>query len=137
MPQHEKIDYVEFATPDLSKTKAFFTNAFGWTFQDFGDGYTAFDGTAGLTGGFYQAEQVSKWANGGALIVLFSDNIEATQSKIEQAGGKIVKPIFGPCLNPVNFVHDHFFLFLELVTSSPCQLCLPVRISHLNNQFHS
>jgi len=94
MPQHEKIDYVEFATPNLSKTKSFFTKAFGWTFQDFGEGYTAFDGTAGLTGGFYQAEQVSKWANGGALIVLFSDNIEGTQSKIEQAGGKIVKPIF-------------------------------------------
>lgn len=94
MPAHEKIDYVEFATPNLSKTKAFFTQAFGWAFQDFGEGYTAFDGTTGLNGGFYQADQVSKWENGGALIVFFSENIEETQHKIEAAGGKIVKAIF-------------------------------------------
>ena len=94
MSQHEKIDYVEFATPDLNKTKSFFTQVFGWTFQDYGDGYTAFDGTAGLTGGFYQAQQVSKWANGSALIVFFSENIQETQKKVEEAGGKIVKPIF-------------------------------------------
>ena len=31
---------------------------------------------------------------GGALIVLYSNNLEATQAKIEQAGGNIVKPIF-------------------------------------------
>lgn len=94
MSQHEKIDYVEFATPDIPKTKAFFHQAFGWSFRDFGDEYSDFDNGTGLAGGFYKADQVSKSANGSALIVFFSEDIEATQTKIEAAGGKIVKPLF-------------------------------------------
>ena len=31
---------------------------------------------------------------GSALVVLYSDDIETTQSKIESAGGAIVKPLF-------------------------------------------
>ena len=29
-----KIDYVEFTSADLAKSKAFFDKAFGWAFQD-------------------------------------------------------------------------------------------------------
>jgi len=32
--------------------------------------------------------------NGSPLIVLYSNDLEATQNKIEQAGGKIIKPTF-------------------------------------------
>ena len=86
---------MEFAAKDLAATKQFFAEVFGWTFQDFGPEYSAFSHTdAGLDGGFYQADLATSTQNGGALIVFFTANLEETQVKIEQAKGKIVKPIF-------------------------------------------
>ena len=32
MSRHEKIDYIEFSTPDMAGTKGFFTEVFGWNF---------------------------------------------------------------------------------------------------------
>lgn len=93
MPAHEKINYVEFPAKDLAATKAFFNTAFGWTFVDYGPDYVAFS-DQGLDGGFFTSEQHSTSANGGALIVLFSENLEATQAKVSAAGGKIVQDIY-------------------------------------------
>lgn len=93
MNQHEKINYVEFAARDLAATKAFFSQAFGWTFTDYGPGYTAFS-DQGLDGGFYQADLAADSANGSALIVLYSRSLEETLAKVEAAGGRVVKPIF-------------------------------------------
>lgn len=93
MNNHEKINYVEFPSRDLAKTKTFFTNVFNWSFTDFGPEYTAFD-NQGLNGGFYQADMHSSTSSGAALIVFYSEDLEATQDKITQAGGKIVKDIF-------------------------------------------
>ncbi|ARU89314.1 VOC family protein [Pseudomonas sp. M30-35] len=93
MPAHEKINYVEFPAKDLAATKAFFNAAFGWTFVDYGPDYVAFS-DQGLDGGFFTSEQHSTTANGGALIVLFSENLEATQAKVSAAGGTIVKDIY-------------------------------------------
>ncbi|QDV14103.1 Glyoxalase-like domain protein [Rosistilla oblonga] len=93
MNRHEKINYVEFPSRDLAATKAFFTAAFGWTFVDYGPQYTAFS-DQGLDGGFYQAELAANAELGSALIVFYSDSLEATQAKVEQAGGTVVKPIF-------------------------------------------
>lgn len=95
MNTHEKINYVEFQTPDMAASKAFFSAVFGWAFTDYGPGYAAFAAAeAGLDGGFYPTEKVSRADNGGALVVLYSKTLEATMAKIEGAGGKIVKPIF-------------------------------------------
>lgn len=93
MNVHEKINYVEFPAKDLSATRNFFSQVFGWSFQDFGPQYTAFS-DAGLDGGFFQSESKSIAVNGAALIVFYSENLESTQSKIKQAGGKIVQEIF-------------------------------------------
>ncbi len=94
MSQHERIDYLELPSSDLTKTKAFFQQAFGWRFQDFGEEYCAFDIQAGINGSFYKADLKSSTSNGAALVVLFSENLEGTMQKIEAAGGCIVKPIF-------------------------------------------
>ena len=51
MNEHEKINYVEFPANDLEATKAFFADVFGWSFEDFGPDYTAFE-DEGLDGGF-------------------------------------------------------------------------------------
>ncbi|MGD9589295.1 MAG: VOC family protein [Pyrinomonadaceae bacterium] len=93
MPEHEKINYVEFPSRDLSATKAFFEKAFGWSFVDYGPTYASFSGE-GLDGGFYEAELASTTENGGALIVFYSDRLEETLAKVENAGGHILKPIF-------------------------------------------
>lgn len=93
MNQHEKINYVEFPAKDIEATKAFFAEAFGWSFEDFGPDYTAFS-NEGIDGGFFKSELSSSTDNGSALIVFYSKDLEVTQSKIENAGGKIKKPIF-------------------------------------------
>lgn len=88
-----KIDYAEFPARDIEGTKTFFSAVFGWTFVDYGPDYTAFEG-AGLDGGYFRSELNVSTANGSALIVLYSDQLEATLEKVTQFGGKIVKPIF-------------------------------------------
>ena len=93
MPEHEKIDYVEFPANDIEATKNFFTTVFGWSFEDYGPDYTAFS-NQGLDGGFYHSDLRASTQNGGALIVFYSRALEITQSKITKAGGEIIRPIF-------------------------------------------
>lgn len=93
MPAHEKINYVEFPARDIEATKAFFAAAFGWSFVDYGPDYTAFS-NQGLDGGFYRSGLSATVDRGTALVVLFSNALEATLARVEQAGGRIVKTIF-------------------------------------------
>lgn len=94
MPNHEKLDYVEFPAKDLAATKAFFQSAFGWDFVDYGPEYTAFSGQ-GLDGGFFQSPLVASTQKGSALIVFYSEHLEETLDKVVAAGGLVLKPIFG------------------------------------------
>jgi uncharacterized protein len=93
MNQHEKMNYVELPAKDLAATKAFFESAFGWSFVDYGPEYTAFE-NQGLDGGFFQADLASSTQNGAALIVFYSNQLEATLAKVEKAGGSILRPIY-------------------------------------------
>jgi len=102
---HEKINYLEFPAKDIEATKTFFSQVFEWSFVDFGPEYSAFsqpknkastDGEngSGIEGGFFQSDLSSSTKNGSALTVFYSNHLEQTQTKIEQAGGVIVEPIF-------------------------------------------
>ena len=93
MLEHEKINYVEYGSTNLAATKAFFQSAFNWQFEDFGSDYTAFTG-GGLDGGFFQSDKVSQTNTGGALLVLYSENLEHTLASVSQAGGQISQSIF-------------------------------------------
>ncbi len=93
MPEHEKLDYVEFPARDPAATRQFFRQAFGWDFEEFGPDYCAFSGQ-GLDGGFYRSDLYSSTQMGAALLVFYSEDLEATMARIEAAGGRIVKPIF-------------------------------------------
>jgi predicted enzyme related to lactoylglutathione lyase len=89
MREDGKLNYIELAGGDLPASKAFYGQAFGWTFQDYGPEYAAFD--EGIDGGLY--------ADGAApqappLPILYAHDLEAMQAKVEAAGGAIVKPIF-------------------------------------------
>lgn len=85
-----RIDYVEFTVSDMARTKAFYAEAFGWTYTDFGPSYTEFtDGR--MKGGFDASEPVRA---GGPLVVLYGRDLVALAQAVEQAGGRIVKPVF-------------------------------------------
>ncbi len=93
MKAHETINYVEYPARDIEASKRFFEAAFGWSFVDYGPDYAAF-ADEGLDGGFYRSELKAETACGSALIVFYSEALEATLAKVESAGGAIVKPIF-------------------------------------------
>ena len=95
MPEkhHHSINYVELPANDMAAIKTFYTEVFGWRFEDYGPDYLAFFDAA-LDGGFYRSALTSTPANGAALVVFYSADIERTSENIEAAGGKIVKPVF-------------------------------------------
>lgn len=93
MDINNKINYVEFPARDIGATKAFFESVFGWSFEDYGPEYAAFS-DQGIDGGFFQSNLASSTESGSALIVLYSDDLEGLQIRIEQAGGTIAKPVF-------------------------------------------
>lgn len=93
MNASNKISYVEFPAKNIEATKVFFISVFGWTFEDYGPEYAAFS-DQGVDGGFYKSELTSSAGSGSALVVLYSDSLESVQSRIEQAGGTIVRSIF-------------------------------------------
>lgn len=94
------IDYVEFQTPDMMASKAFLAAAFGWGFTDYGPDYAAFVG-AGLDGGLDTTGDAR-----APLVILKTDDLEASEDRVRAAGGEIVKPIYA-------FPGGRRFLFRE------------------------
>src|SRR5690606_38785039 len=86
-----KLYYIEMPARNgtLDSVKAFYAAAFSWSFTDYGATYAAF--SEGLDGGFFGSplEGTTK-----PLPVLYSDRLEETLRRVEEAGGRIVKPIF-------------------------------------------
>ena len=105
MNNHETINYVEFPSKDIQLTKTFFKDVFGWNFVDYGPEYTAFS-SQGINGGFFKSDLSTSTLNGGALIVFYSEILEFTQTKIINAGGTVIKPIF-------SFPGGHRFHFAD------------------------
>lgn len=83
-----KIDYVELPARDLSEAKAFYGKACGWSFEDWGPDYMAFS-EAGLEGGFRRTSEVP--ARGGALVILYCDDLHAAEKTILEAGGDVIE----------------------------------------------
>jgi uncharacterized protein len=85
-----RIDYIEMNVTNIESSKAFYGQAFGWTFKDYGPNYCEFnDGR--MKGGFTTNGQP---APGGPLVVLYADDLVAMQRGVESAGGRISQPIF-------------------------------------------
>jgi uncharacterized protein len=84
------INYIEFNVTDIPRAKAFYGEAFGWTFTDFGSDYCEFN-DGHMKGGF---DATGPIINGGPLVVLYSANLEDTCASVEKAGGRISKQIF-------------------------------------------
>lgn len=95
MNNNGNINYIEFPAENIPATKAFFETVFAWTFVDYGPDYASFCAEgAGVDGGFFKSELASSTDNGSALVILYSDALEATETRVKGAGGVITKPIF-------------------------------------------
>lgn len=88
MHSHHTIDYIEFTVRDLSAAKRFYSAAFGWRFKDYGPAYAGIQGEGREVGGLIQTDDVRTT---GALVILYSDDLEASVEAVTAAGGRILK----------------------------------------------
>ncbi len=94
MPANHSINYVELPAADIPAVQAFYSSAFGWTFTSYGPEYVAFEGTSELAGGFFASPLTSRTETGAALVVLFAEDLEATQQRVVERGGSVCREIF-------------------------------------------
>ena len=67
-------------------TDKFYGAVFGWTFTDYGPGYSSFE-DGRLNGGLRGGEKGSR---GGALVVIYAKSLEAVRDAVVFSGGTIV-----------------------------------------------
>lgn len=102
MHTHHGINYVELTVHDMKAARAFYAKAFGWEFADYGPEYSGIKGfvqtsqqrVEGREQGGLTEDTKYKGVRGGPLIVLFSNDLDATVTSVKAAGGKIEKPPF-------------------------------------------
>jgi len=93
MHEPNKIDFVELPITSiaaLNESKRFFANAFGWSYQDWGNDYA--DVTNSGLGTGFNADPEHRPAK--PLVIIFSSSLEASREKVLAAGGKITRDIF-------------------------------------------
>lgn len=93
MPTDRRIDYIELPASDFDAFQSFYSGVFGWSFTDFGPEYRAFN-DGNLDGGIYKSEMMSTTEHGGALVILYADDLEATLERVLANGGRTSKEIF-------------------------------------------
>ena len=81
-----RVDYIEIPVTDVARAKRFYQDAFGWEFTDYGPDYTSF--TDGRLSGGLRLDAASP-AN-GALVVIYTVDLEAMRARIPALGGKLV-----------------------------------------------
>jgi uncharacterized protein len=85
---HHSIDYIEFTVRDLPDAKRFYAAAFGWKFTDYAPIYAGIQGSDREVGGLRQADEIRTT---GPLVILYSDDLDASVKAVVAAGGKILK----------------------------------------------
>ncbi|SDD58001.1 VOC family protein [Auraticoccus monumenti] len=86
---HHVIDYVELGVTDLPAARSFYEQAFGWAFTDYGPGYAGIQGPGGEgeVGGITTTRRPG---GEGPLVLLYSDDLDATLAGVTAAGGTVV-----------------------------------------------
>ena len=89
---HHSIDYVEVQVDDVAAAKEFYGAAFGWRFNDYGDAYAGIrapDGD-GEVGGL----TVGDARGGSPLVLVVSEDLDASRRAVTDAGGEVVEGPF-------------------------------------------
>jgi len=84
-----RLNYVELASGNVARDRAFYEAAFGWAMTDYGPSYSATttgDVDLGLDGDAPVAKP--------PLAVIEVADLEAAQAQVEAAGGRVVVAIF-------------------------------------------
>ena len=87
MSRHHAVDFFEIPVTEMAGAKAFFAAAFGWSFKDWGRDYADIVG-AGLSGGLRLVAEAPP--RGGALVILYSDDLAQSERAVTAAGATIV-----------------------------------------------
>jgi uncharacterized protein len=87
------IDYIEMPSRNLAETKRFFSGLLGWSFQDYGPDYAAFD-DGRMAGGFFTSEKTAGVNSGGVLIVFYHPDLAKILAEVKELGGEVVREIF-------------------------------------------
>lgn len=88
MPTHHAIDYIELTVRDLPAARQFYSEAFGWKFNDYGPMYAGIQGPEREVGGLHQSDERRTT---GPLVILYSDDLEASVEAVLAAGGRILQ----------------------------------------------
>ena len=91
-PVHHSINYVELVVNDLETAKRFYGDTFGWVFVDYGPAYAGIaspTGDGSEVGGLLLSDQARP--AGGPLVLLYSDDLDATHAAIAEAGGAVTQ----------------------------------------------
>jgi len=107
MPTHHAIDYIELPVDDVAAARAFYESAFGWSFNDYGPAYAGIraasgDGEIGGLNGLPADGPRGR----GPLVLLYSDDLDASVTAVEAAGGRILDP-------PAEFPGGRRFTFAD------------------------
>lgn len=94
-----EVNYIELPAGDLDSTKAFYCEAFGWDWVDYGPTYAA--STSGPIEVALNAEASVGPAHDpgaenavGPLVLFGTPDLEAVESAVRAAGAEIVSPIY-------------------------------------------
>ena len=89
---HHTISYIELGADDLAASKAFYEAAFGWAFTDYGPTYAGIRAASGdgEVGGLTTSHGGGP---GGPLVLVVSDDVDASLAAVAAAGGAVVTPI--------------------------------------------
>ncbi|MFC7491891.1 MULTISPECIES: VOC family protein [unclassified Knoellia] len=101
---HHAISYIELAAGDVEAAKAFYAGAFGWEFTDYGPEYAGIKGPDGEEVGGLNG--TADAGSGGPLVLLYSDDLAASQTAVTTAGGTITR-------GPYEYPGGHRFHFTD------------------------
>ncbi|HEX7135838.1 MAG TPA: VOC family protein [Iamia sp.] len=102
---HHHVSYIEIAAPDLDAAKTFYGSAFGWAFTEYGAEYAGIQTPEG-DGEVGGLSAMAEPARGGVLVLLYSEDLAATQAAVEAAGGTVVN-------GPYEYPGGHRFHFTD------------------------
>jgi predicted enzyme related to lactoylglutathione lyase len=88
MSKHHTVDFFEIPVLDMDGAKAFYSAAFGWSYEDYGPEYADIRG-AGLSGGLRLV--TSPPTTGGPLVIIYSDDLAASERAVTAAGATITE----------------------------------------------
>ncbi len=85
------IVHIEFSTHDREVGAKFYSELFGWKFEQIPDmNYATFEADGGPGGGLNPVTETTP--PGATVVYVDTDDIDASLAKVEQLGGKVMLP---------------------------------------------